>query len=57
MKVAPFHEEFVKIISIKRTPLQQFLFSDDDNLYDDLYFDYKLQIHSLQNSPYFCVFK
>ena len=33
-----------KIISIKRIPLQQFLFSDDDNLYDDLYFDYNLQI-------------
>ena len=30
-----------KIISIKRIPLQPFLFSDGENLYDVLYFDYK----------------
>ena len=43
MKVAPFHETIYIIISIKRIPLQQFLFSVDENLYDDLYFDYKFR--------------
>ena len=28
---------------LQRTPLQQFLFSEDENLYDDLYFDYKFR--------------
>ena len=45
-----------KIISIKRIPPQEFLFSVDENLYDDLFLDYKFRSGAISKHLSTCSF-